>query len=121
MSILLVEDDAVTAEMMGKLIAYEYPGVIINIANNGVQGLELFKVYQPGLVITDINMQDMGGTEMARAIKSIKGDTEFIVFTGSSDQFHVDNFNEIGVIAYIVKPVDLGKLFAAIAHSKMNV
>jgi YesN/AraC family two-component response regulator len=117
-SILLVEDDAVAAEIIGQIIFCKYPDVVITIANNGVQGLELFKEYLPELVITDINMHEMDGIELARAIKSIREETKFIVFSGSSDQKNVEIFNEIGVVEYIVKPVDLEKLLAAIEQCK---
>ena len=48
---------------------------------------------------------------MARTIKSIKADTHFIVLTGSSDQNIVGKFSELGIIDYIVKPVEFEKLF----------
>ena len=116
-SILLVEDDAVAAEMIGGVISLKYPGAVINLANNGTEGLKLFKEHLPDLVITDINMHEMDGIEMARAIKLIKDDTQFIVFTGSSDRNHMEIFNGIGVIDYIVKPIDFGRLLAAIEQS----
>ena len=117
LSILLVDDDAEAAAMIGDIISLQYPNVALNIANNGKQGLELFKEHLSDLVITDINMSEMDGIKMARAIKLIKDDTQFIVFTGSSEQHHQEIFNGIGVIDYIVKPVDFRKLFAAIEKS----
>ncbi len=114
MSILIVEDDKVTGKMLGRIIAQEFPQVIINFTDNGKQGLELFKEHLPDIVITDINMPEMDGIQMAREIKLVKADTHFIVLTGHSDKRYLEMFNEIGVNDYIVKPIDFEKLFATI-------
>ena len=113
-SILIVEDDKVAGKMLGRIIAQELSDVIINIAEDGEQGVELFKAHLPDIVITDINMSVMDGIQMAMEIKSVKADTRFIVLTGYSDQRYMEMFNEIGVNDYIVKPIDFVKLFAAL-------
>lgn len=58
---------------------------------------------------------------MAREIKTKKGNTHFIVITGSSDQIHMDKFRKIGVIDYIVKPIVFSTLFAIIAKCIGNM
>jgi YesN/AraC family two-component response regulator len=114
LSVLIVEDDPVARDMIGLVISKKFPDVIINIAENGKQGMELFNEQMTDIVITDINMPGMDGVQMACAIKSIKDDTRFIVLTGYSDKTHLDKFSEIGATDYIVKPIEFKKLFAAV-------
>jgi len=114
LSILIVEDDVIACELIGIVLEHQFPGSVIYTANSGIQGLELFKKYLPFLVISDVNMSELNGIQLAREIKSIKDDTRFIVLTGSSDQKQMEIFKELDVIDYIVKPVEFKRLFAAV-------
>ncbi len=120
-SILFVEDDAVVCQAIGRILARYFPDSKIYTAENGLIGLELFKEHTPDIVITDINMPVMDGIEMASNIKLIKADTKFVVITGYSDKNYLEIFSEIGFDDYIVKPVDIGKLFAAIEKCRAGV
>ena len=116
LSILLVEDVNVTLELLTIILTKKYPDVVLHTASNGRTGLELFKTHTPQIVVTDINMPEMGGVQMAEKIHAIKADTKFIVITGNSeksaleasvgDRFKIDH--------YIVKPVSFEALFEAI-------
>ena len=58
---------------------------------------------------------------MASKIKSIRTDTKFIVVTGYFDKNFLERFGEIGFVDYIVKPVNLKKLFAAIEKCRAEI
>ena len=113
-SILIVEDDRVTCEMLGTVIRRKLPEVTVYLAENGRSGVDRFKEHRPEIVITDINMPVMDGIEMAAEIKSIKADTRFIVMTAYSDKGYFERFSKIGFSEYLLKPVQFPKLFAAI-------
>lgn len=120
-SLLFVEDDKMVCLAIGRMIARQFSNATVYTAENGRIGLELFKEHTPEIVITDINMPVMDGIEMASKIKSIKTGTKFIVLTGYSDKNCLERFSEIGFDDYIVKPVDLGKLFAAIEKCRADI
>lgn len=113
-SLLLVEDDRVTLEMLQLVLATKYPGDAVYAAGDGRAGIELFSKHTPGLVITDINMPVMNGIEMAQAIKAIRVDTQFIVLTAYSDRSYYEQFKDIGFRGYFLKPIEFKKLFALI-------
>jgi YesN/AraC family two-component response regulator len=113
-SLLIVEDDKEAVEVLRLTIPLKYPNITIYSAVNGLAGLELFKEHQPQLVITDINMPVMDGIQMAEEISSLKHDTMFIVLTGYSDRIKLEKFTGFTLCDYIVKPLDFGRLFAAI-------
>jgi YesN/AraC family two-component response regulator len=113
-SLLIVEDDKVICEMLALVIQRKYRDVTIYLAENGKIGVELFKEHRPEIVITDINMPVMDGIEMAAAIKAITADAHFIVMTAYSDKAYFEKFSEIGFCAYLLKPIMLPTLFAAI-------
>jgi YesN/AraC family two-component response regulator len=114
LSILVVEDDTLFNKIMGSVIPMKFPGITFNTAVNGTSGLQLFKEHTPDIVITDINMPEMDGIQMAQAIKSIKDDVRFIVLSGYSDTTYLEKISALGAHGSLVKPVDLGKLFAMI-------
>jgi YesN/AraC family two-component response regulator len=120
-SLLFVEDDKEVCQAIGRMIVWRFPDATVYTAENGRIGLELFEEHTPGIVITDINLPVMDGIQMASKIKSIKADTKFIVLTGYSDNKYLDRVSEIGINDYIVKPVDLGKLFAAIEKCRAEI
>ncbi len=113
-SLLIVEDDQVICEMLAKVIQRKYREVAIYCAGNGQIGVDLFKEHRPDIVITDINMPVMDGIEMAAKIKALQADAPLIVMTAYSDKAYFETFSEIGFCAYLMKPIMLPTLFAAI-------
>lgn len=112
--LLFVEDDAMVCHSLGRMLAKEFPGAQIYTADNGQRGLELFREHTPEIVLTDINMPEMNGIEMAEQIKELQPATSFIVLTGYSEKGYLERFKAIGFYDYIIKPADLDKLFEVI-------
>lgn len=83
-------------------------------AENGKIGVDLFNEHRPDIVISDINMPVMDGIKMAGEIKRMKADTRFIVLTAYDYDIYLNKFREIGIRDYMLKPIEFGKLFAAI-------
>jgi YesN/AraC family two-component response regulator len=115
-SIMVVEDEVITLEFLVTTLARKYPTVTLHRATNGRMGLDLFKTHMPDIVITDINMPDMGGAQMAEQIHAIRPDTKFIVLTGDSEKLTLEDSagNAFEIDHYIVKPVFFQELFAAV-------
>ncbi|RQW77168.1 MAG: response regulator [Geobacter sp.] len=113
-SIMIVEDDKVACELLATVIRRRFPRITTYLAENGRAGVEVFKQHSPEIVITDINMPEMDGIEMAGRIKSLKNDTKLIVITAYSNPGYVDKFAQIGVDDYLSKPVEFVKLFQAV-------
>jgi YesN/AraC family two-component response regulator len=114
MSILIVDDDKMATEAIGLLMRRNFPEVSIYLADNGALGLVLFKKYLPEVVITDINMPEMDGIQMASRIKRVKDDVHFFVMTGNSEKRLLSDFSKIGFDSYMMKPIDLNKLFTEV-------
>jgi YesN/AraC family two-component response regulator len=117
-SMLLVEDEKITLDLLSLILTKKYPDVALHTAINGSTGLELFKKHTSDIVITDINMPEMSGIQMASTMRSIKPDTKFIALTGTWDKIDLQDSVEKGFEFdhFIVKPVAFQELFAAIEH-----
>ena len=113
-SLLIVEDDKTAREVIARMIPIKFPNCTIYSADNGIQGLELFKECVPDLVVTDINMPVMEGFEMIRKISSLAAGVSVIVLTAYADKITFDKFKDLDVCTYLLKPLDFDELFSAI-------
>ena len=113
-TLLYVEDDTATREMVTKTL--QMNGFNCSVAKNGREGLELYRRHLPEIVLSDIMMPVMGGLEMARAIRSEFPDAQFIFTTARGDSKSILEAIDIGVNQYVVKPLELSKLMAAISR-----
>jgi signal transduction histidine kinase len=113
-SVLYVEDDAATREMVARLLKRN--GFDCIVAENGREGLELYRRHAPEIVLSDIMMSGMSGLEMARAIRTYSSEVLFIFMTASGESKFILEAIDIGVTHYVVKPVELHLLLAAISH-----
>jgi DNA-binding NtrC family response regulator len=86
-------------------------------ADNGRNALDLFEAERPDLVISDIRMPFMDGLELAARLKSSSPDTPILFCTAFTETFYLLKAIELGVVAFIRKPVDTDELLAVIARA----
>ena len=110
--VLVVDDDPILLTR----IKYQAAKFVseIEVAADGVAGLEVWQQWKPDVVVTDIFMPRMNGLEMSKAIKAADPDAQIIVITSDSDGESLLSALSIGVERYISKPVDMHLLADAI-------
>jgi two-component system, OmpR family, response regulator len=81
MKVLIVDDDAHIREVIA--FTLEQAGLRVLEAADGRQALELFEREQPDLVVLDIVMPELDGTEVCRALR--RRSSVPIVFLSSRD------------------------------------
>jgi YesN/AraC family two-component response regulator len=115
LSILIVEDELAAGEVIGRIIAMQFPDAALYFAEDGMVGEELFKKHLPDIVVTDISMPAKSGIEMAREIKAVQPATKIIVLSAYNDLVFQEQCREIGIAAYLLKPLKVDQLLAVIA------
>ncbi len=122
-SLLIVEDCEITSKCYSNVLTMLYPEVTFYTANNGTTGLELFKAHMPDIVVTDYNMPDMDGGQMAVHIRAIKPETKLIVITGDSDRLEEKDLgpNQSPFDHIIVKPIDFQRFIDVIKQCKDEI
>jgi PAS domain S-box-containing protein len=116
LSVLIVEDEKPALEFLSFMVAKQFPESIVYQAENGQRGLELFQEFHPDIVITDINMPVMDGIEMAGKIRALDAGVHIIAVTAKSDTQNLLDAIEIGIDRYLLKPIQIEKLFASMDH-----
>jgi two-component system, HptB-dependent secretion and biofilm response regulator len=110
---LLVIDDSDTARLtIGAML--RRLGHEVSVANDGEQGLALFRQARPDAVFVDVVMPGISGYEVAERIKAEAADTWIpVTFTsGLGDSDHLSKAEDSGADGYLVKPIKFGLLGA---------
>ena len=112
LTLLYVEDDELTRQQM-ELVLRRRVGRLV-VATDGIEGMLACRKELPDLVVTDIQMPAMDGLTMAQEIRALAPSMPIIVTTAFEQSDYSLRSIEIGIDRYIVKPVDLGRLDAAL-------
>ena len=106
LTILIVEDHKVLRSFMKNLLKEEYNVIV---AENGVKGLKKALKYVPDLIVSDVIMPEMVGTELCSKIKeNIKtSHIPVILLTSRSSLVYKIEGLESGADDYISKPFNL--------------
>lgn len=110
MTILYVEDDEGTRNNLFYYLNNSFQKVLL--ASNGLEGWQIAQ-QEPciDLIISDIHMPKMDGLQMIQKIKSINPKIPFLLTTAYNDQEYLLEAIELGVVSYVVKPIDITLLF----------
>jgi len=104
---ILIVDDSVTMLMSVKA-TLEMNGFRVETAGDGVQALTKLKAgVKPDLIITDINMPNMGGLELIKNVRALPGFrfTPILTLTTESQAAKRDEGKKLGATGWLVKPV----------------
>ncbi len=107
-SVLYVEDQLLTRDEIAGILKREVKGLFL--AENGKEGLALFELHHPDIVITDVTMPVMDGLEMAERIKAIDKNIHVILTTAHGEADVFMKSIKVGVDRYLLKPIDVSTL-----------
>jgi PAS domain S-box-containing protein len=110
--VLVVEDDPLVRAAVIEQLSSQ--GHTVETANNGLEGLDKFLSGQFDLVVTDRAMPEMGGDQLATAIKQLAPDRPIIMLTGFGDLMDAKGEKPPGVDVVVGKPVTFDALQSAI-------
>ena len=112
-SLLYVEDDKDSGRLIANFLKRNIK--TFYLAKNGQEGLELFKKYQPDIVVTDIRMPIKDGLSMSEEIKKIDSNTIIIITSAYGNEKYFLKSIEIGIDGYVKKPIIRQKLIDIIS------
>ncbi|MBD3306822.1 response regulator [candidate division KSB3 bacterium] len=109
-SVLIVDDSAVIRDSLGFLLETE--GFTVQTAENGLEGLEKLQTHQFDTIIADINMPQMHGYDLIRAIRQYEQyrDVPIIILTTEEEARDKKQGFEAGANLFLIKPTDPKKM-----------
>jgi two-component system, NarL family, response regulator LiaR len=112
--IIIVDDHAVVREGQRALIETE-PGMeLIGEAVDGLAAVELLKSCKPDVILMDLLMPRMNGTEAIKEIKNIIPDVKILVLTSFAEDDKVYSAVKAGALGYLLKDASPDELLSAI-------
>lgn len=124
-SVLIVDDEPVARARLRELLADlapEFPHRVVAEAANAPEALSQIDLYNPQVVLLDVQMPGMTGIELARHVsaRAAASDTPkpmpLVIFVTAFEEFAVDAF-EVRAIDYLLKPVRAQRLLEALKRA----
>lgn len=118
LKVLLVEDNVLNQKLMSINLSKLH--CIVTMANNGLEGVELFKIQQFDVILMDLMMPVMDGFEASREIRKIeneekeRGFTPIVAFTANTLNNDFQKCVENGMNYLMEKPFNAYKFIEII-------
>ena len=118
--ILLVEDNAGDALLVGQALTESAKAVHLHVACDGEQALQILAEsgLQPDLIILDLNVPKLSGFTVLASYPLKK--TPIVVFTASESKHDMDRARMLGACACVHKPTDLEEYKSAVSSMVQN-
>jgi DNA-binding NarL/FixJ family response regulator len=111
--LVVVDDDNLLAEELAGLftdVGYEVTGV----ANGARQGIALVDRTHPDVVVMDVRMDGMSGTEAAGVLQRRHPNVPVVLLSAYSDEGIRKAAQDVNVAAYLVKGCSAGELLSTV-------
>ena len=109
---LLFDDNEIVLEGLQKQIDWAFFGIeLIGVSNDGGEAMQMLCNCIPDILITDIMMPCYNGLQLAEKARTLNTDIAIIIISGYDDFDYARKAVRLGVVDYILKPVnpdDLG-------------
>lgn len=113
--ILIIDDDPAVQLLFGQFL--ENAGYSVDLATNGVAGMEAIKAQKPDLIITDIMMPEMDGLELLMEIKKYHPEIPVVAISGGMKIRPVSFLpmaEKFGARRVFQKPLELSTLLCTV-------
>lgn len=111
--ILLIDDNDVTREVLRVILRSEGYNVV-GEATDGGTGLEMAVKLRPDLILLDIVMPKISGTEILPRIRELLPDARVLMVTANKDQETINEVVKTGIHGYILKPFNAQKIIGTV-------
>ena len=119
---ILLADDSVTAQNMGRKILADAGYEVITV-NNGSAALKKIAEQKPDLIVLDVYMPGYSGLEVCQRLKEVKETARIPVLltVGKLEPFKPEEARRVRAEGYIVKPFEASELLSALSKLEDRV
>ena len=113
-SILIVEDHPLVREGLNAVLSYEHDFCVVGEAENGVQAVLQYEKLQPDIVLMDLLMPEMDGSEAIRIIHNKNPEQKIIILTSVDNIKILQAVVRAGASGYVSKNAKASELIKTI-------
>ena len=114
-TVLVVEDSRPMQRTLQRLFGSD--GLEVQIAADGISGLEMFRTRTPSVVVLDLKLPRMPGKELCRAFKSHAASVPVVVLSANAEVDDKVLLLELGADDYVTKPFSPKELLARVRRA----
>ncbi|MEY2489289.1 MAG: hypothetical protein QOC70_1231 [Verrucomicrobiota bacterium] len=113
--VLYIEDDLVNFTLVERILEFR-PSLKLLHASRGETGVELAQLHHPKLVLLDLNLPDMHGSEVIRKLQSdpVTAQVPVVVLSADATPSQIERLLAAGARNYLTKPFDIDPFLAVV-------
>jgi len=115
LKILVIDDERSIRNTLKDILGFE--GYQVEIAENGMVGIELVKSADYDIILCDIKMPDMDGIEVLEQIMQLKPESTIVMISGHGTIDTAVEAIKKGAFDFIEKPLDLNRLLITLRNA----
>lgn len=120
--VIIADDEERICQLTKALVDWESLGMEISgIAHNGLEAIELVKLHNPQILITDIRMPGCNGLDLIQNVKKLIPNLEIIIISGYAHFEYAQNAIKYGVGDYLLKPINKSELNSTLEKLKQKI
>ena len=114
-TLLYVEDNPANLMLVEKIISYR-ADLSLLAAVNGKQGIEFARSHQPAVILMDINLPGISGTDAMKILRAdpLTAHIPIIAFSANAMPLDIENALLAGFYSYLTKPIRVNELMDAL-------
>src|SRR5256885_422034 len=114
-TVLVVEDSRAMQRTLQRLL--EADSLQVQIASDGIAGLESFRKQTPSAVLLDLKLPGLSGKELCREFKTIAATVPIVVLSANAEVEDKVLLLELGADDYVTKPFSPRELLARVRRA----
>lgn len=114
--VLVADDHPMMREGLRAIIAGNGGIELVAEAGNGREAVELYKLHRPDVVLMDLQMPEMSGTEAMIGILKFHPEARIVAFTTYSGDALVARALRLGAVSYLLKNTARTELISCVLH-----
>jgi len=119
--VLIADDFQETRRSVRLMLSLNPDVIVVAIAANGRQAVDLAKEHHPDIILMDINMPEVDGLAAFKEISQIYPDTGCIIISAQKDSASLSTAMSLGAQEYLVKPFTIEELNEAVNRVGVQV
>ena len=108
--ILIVDDERRYADMLARRLNLR--GMVCKVCYDGQTAIDCVKKASYPMVILDLRLPDLYGTEVLKRMKTCRPEIAVIILTGHGTEMDREQCMAVGAHAFMNKPLDIDRLLA---------
>ncbi|MFW6368732.1 MAG: HD domain-containing phosphohydrolase [Spirochaetota bacterium] len=115
-SILIIDDDESFRRFL--VDAFDEDSYLVLEAADGDRGLSMIRDSRPDIILLDVQMPGIDGTEVLREVSALDSTIAVIMITSVDEIGVVRESLKLGAYDYLIKPVELPNVFETVARAR---